>query len=234
VLLDAINRPGVASRLLDGTQQLAAQQEQAFSILTSSRVARAFELEREDPRVRDRYGRHLYGQTLLLARRLVEAGVPIVQANMGIVQSWDTHSNHFARMKDQLLPKLDVAVSALLDDLGTRGLLEETLVVMLGEFGRSPKISTLRGESSPGRDHWAPVYSGVFAGGGVVGGRVIGRSDRFAAHPVTTSYSPDDIGATIYHALGVDPGSEVRDRQDRPVRLNTGRVIQPLFGGADV
>jgi hypothetical protein len=232
-LLEEINRQGGPPHALgDGTaRQLADHQEQAFSILTASKVARAFDLNGEDPRVRDRYGRHLFGQTLVLARRLVEAGVPIIQANMGIVQTWDTHSHHFARLKDQLLPQLDVGVSALLDDLTVRGLLEETLVVMLGEFGRSPRISTLPSETSPGRDHWAPVYSGVFAGGGVRGGQVIGKSDKLGGHPVTRSYSPDDIGATVYHALGVDPASEVRDRQDRPVRLNTGRVIEALYTG---
>ncbi len=229
VLLEEIDRQGLPSTAFASTRQLADQQEQAFSILTSSRVARAFELDREPPAVRDRYGRHLYGQSLLLARRLVEAGVPIVQANMGIVQTWDTHSHNFSRLKDKLLPPLDIAMSALLDDLAARGLLDETLVVMLGEFGRAPKITTLRDETSPGRDHWSPLYSGVFAGGGVRGGQVIGKSDRFAAHPVTTSYSPDDLGATLYHALGVDPESEVRDRQDRPVRLNTGRIIQALY-----
>jgi hypothetical protein len=234
-LLDQINRPGDPTEAFGNgpARQLADHQEQAFSILTASRVARAFDLNGEDPRVRDRYGRHMFGQTLLLARRLVEAGVPIVQANMGIVQSWDTHSHHFARLKDQLLPQLDVGVSALLDDLDVRGLLEETLVVMVGEFGRAPRISTLANETSPGRDHWAPVYSGVFAGGGVRGGQVIGKSDKLAAHPVTRSYSPDDIGATVYHALGVDPASEVRDRQDRPVRLNTGQVIAALYTGAE-
>jgi hypothetical protein len=233
VLLEAIDRQGVPAGTFAGARQLAAQQDQACSILSSSQVARAFELDREPAAVRDRYGRHLYGQSLLLARRLVEAGVPIIQANMGIVQTWDTHSQNFPRLKDQLLPPLDIAMSALLDDLAGRGLLEETMVVMLGEFGRSPKISTLPSETSPGRDHWAPVYSGVFAGGGVRGGQVIGKSDRFAAHPLTTPYSPDDVGATVYHALGVDPAAEVHDRQDRPVRLNTGRVIQALYDGAE-
>ena len=104
---------------------------------------------------------------------------------------------------------------------------------MLGEFGRTPKISTLRDASSPGRDHWAPVFSGLFAGGGVRGGQVIGKSDKIAAYPVTRPYSPDDVGATVYHALGVDPASEVRDRQDRPVRLNTGQVIEALYTGAE-
>jgi Protein of unknown function (DUF1501) len=232
-LLEELDGQGLRPSALASGHQFSSQQEQAFSILTSSRVARAFELEREPAAVRDRYGRHLYGQSLLLARRLVEAGVPVVQANMGIVQSWDTHSQNFPRLKDKLLPPLDVAVSALFDDLAARGLFDDTLVVMVGEFGRSPKISTLRDETSPGRDHWAPVYSGVFAGGGVRGGQVIGKTDRFAAHPVTRSFSPDDIGATVYQALGVDPASEIRDRQDRPVRLTTGKVIQALYTGRE-
>jgi hypothetical protein len=234
ILLDEINHIADPLDAPDISRQLASHQEQAFSILTSSRVARAFALDREPPAVRDRYGRHGFGQTLLLARRLVEAGVPVVQANMGIVQTWDTHSEHFARLKDKLLPPLDQGVSALLDDLEARGLLDETLVVMVGEFGRSPKISTLPTEKTPGRDHWAPVYSGVFAGGGVRGGQVIGKSDKLAAHPASRSYSPDDVGATVYHALGVDLASELRDRQDRPVRLNTGRVIEALYTGSEV
>jgi Protein of unknown function (DUF1501) len=232
-LLDSINRQGDPTSLLAAARPLLDRQEQAFAILSSSKVARAFELDREPADVRDRYGRHMFGQTLLLARRLVEADVPVIQANMGIVQSWDTHTDNWSRQKDRLLPPLDMGVSALLDDLEASGLLDETLVIMLGEFGRSPKISTLRDASSPGRDHWAPVYSGVFAGGGVRGGQVIGKSDRLAAHPVTRSYSPDDVGATVYQALGVEPASEVRDRQDRPVRLNSGQVIQALCTGTE-
>jgi hypothetical protein len=232
-LLDAINRQDPARNAPGGARDLSGRQEQAFAILSSSTVGRAFELDREDPRLRDRYGRHPYGQTLLLARRLAESGVPVIQANMGIVQTWDTHSANFPRLKDQLLPPLDRAVSALLDDLEGRGLLDETLVVMLGEFGRAPKISTLRDASTPGRDHWAPVYSGVFAGGGVRGGQVIGKSDKMGARPVSRGYSPDDLGATIYRALGVDPAAEIRDRQDRPVRMNNGRVIEALYSGRE-
>jgi hypothetical protein len=236
ILLDELDRAGEVSTSTStstASRQLADHREQAFSILASSRVARAFRLDREPTAVRERYGRHPFGQTLLLARRLVEAGVPVVQANMGIVQSWDTHSAHFARLKDRLLPPLDRGVSTLLDDLAARGLLDETLVVVLGEFGRSPKISTLASESTPGRDHWAPVYSGLFAGGGVRGGQVLGKSDRFAARPLTMPYSPDDVGATIYQALGVDLDSELRDRQDRPVRLSTGRPIAALYSGTE-
>jgi len=150
----------------------------------------------------------------------------VVQANMGRVQNWDNHSNIFPTLKNRLLPPLDRGVAALLDDLAATGLLDETLVMMLGEFGRTPKIS------SSGRDHWAPCFFGLFAGAGVRGGQVIGRSDKIGAYPTTTPYSPDDIGASVYDVLGIDPATELRDRQNRPVRLNRGHVIKPLWTGA--
>jgi uncharacterized protein (DUF1501 family) len=212
-------------------RRLSDQQQLACTILTSGKIAQAFELEREPGSVRDRYGRHAFGQSLLLARRLVEAGVPIVQANMGRVQNWDTHGDNFTRLKNQLLPPLDRGVAALLDDLEARGLLDDTLVMMLGEFGRTPKISSMGGKT-PGRDHWAPCFSGLFAGAGVRGGQVIGASDKIGGYPITTPYTPDDIGATVYHVMGIDPASEVRDRLGRQVQLHRGRPIQPLFTGA--
>jgi hypothetical protein len=217
---------------LEAERRLSDQQQLAFSVLTSGRIARAFELDREPAPVRDRYGRHPFGQSLLLARRLVESGVSVVQANMGRVQNWDTHTHNFPNLKNRLLPPLDQGVSALLDDLDARGLLNETLVVMLGEFGRSPKITTMPGAKVPGRDHWAPCFFGLFAGAGVRGGQVIGKSDKIGAYPATTPYSPDDVGATVYHVLGVDPAAQVRDRQERPVQLNRGEVIRSLFSGA--
>ncbi len=216
------------------TAVFAEQQELAMTLLTSGKVTEAFRIDHEPDAVRDRYGRHMFGQSLLLARRLVEAGVPIVQCNMGIVQSWDTHVDNFGRLKNQLLPPLDRGLAALLDDLAASGLLDETLIVAAGEFGRTPKISTLPGATIPGRDHWAPVYSAVFAGGGVRGGQVIGRSDKQAAFPVTRSFRPEDIGATIYQALGVDTSAEVRDSFGRPLRLNAGEPIEALFSGAAV
>jgi uncharacterized protein (DUF1501 family) len=145
---------------------------------------------------------------------------------MGRVQNWDTHGDNFRRLKSELLPPLDQGVAALLDDLQASGLLEDTFVMVLGEFGRTPKIT------GTGRDHWAPCFAGLFAGAGVRGGQVIGRSDKIGAYPATTPYSPDDIGATVYDILGVNPAVEVRDRQDRPVRLNRGKVIRALFTGA--
>jgi uncharacterized protein (DUF1501 family) len=172
---------------------------------------------------------------LLLARRLVQAGVPIIQANMGHMNQWDTHTENCRALKDHLLPPLDRGVSAFLDDLEAFGLFDQTLVVMVGEFGRTPKI----GQSSvndpnqkTGRDHWAGVFSAMFAGGGVRGGQVIGKSDKIGAYPATRGYYPSDLGATIYRALGVDPSSEVTDRLGRPLALNRGEGIAPLFDGS--
>ena len=210
------------------------QQEAALALLSNDRIGRALDLEREDPRVVDRYGRHSFGQTLLIARRLVEVGVPIIQSTMGIVQTWDTHVANFPRLKDQLLPALDRAVSALLDDLDARGLLDETLVVMLGEFGRTPRISQLTPGAVPGRDHWPKVFSAVFAGGGVAGGQVIGKSDRLGAYPVSRSFGPPDLAATLYHALGVDPATELRDRLGRPLRLCAGDRMNALYSAKPV
>jgi hypothetical protein len=212
----------------------ADQQDAALALLCNSKVASALDVGKEDPRVFDRYGRHIFGRSLLVARRLVEAGVPVVQATMGIVQTWDTHVANFPRLKNDLLPPLDRAVSALLDDLKARGLLDETLVVMLGEFGRTPRIHPLKPGDVPGRDHWPAVFPAVFAGGGVVGGQVIGKSDRLGAYPISNSFGPPDLAATVYHALGVDPQTELRDRLGRPIRLCTGEVISPLYTTAPV
>jgi Protein of unknown function (DUF1501) len=220
--------------LLQGTTSAADnpfldQQDAALALLCNPRVTHALDVDREDPRLVDRYGRHSFGQTLLIARKLVEAGVPIVQASMGIVQTWDTHVDNFGRLRDNLLPQLDRAVSALLDDLAFRGLLDETLVVMLGEFGRTPRISRLTPDAVPGRDHWPHVFPAVFAGAGVVGGQVIGKSDRLGAYPLSRSFGPPDLAATIYHTLGVDPATELRDRLGRPQRLCAGETITPLY-----
>jgi uncharacterized protein (DUF1501 family) len=230
-LLEQIDRQ--RARLAESAEarRLADQQRLALSVLMSGRVARAFDIDTEPAAVRDRYGRHAFGQSLLLARRLVQAGVPVVQANMGQVQNWDNHGDIFGTLRNRLLPPLDRGVSALLDDLAATGLLDETLVLMLGEFGRTPRVSAPGGSGAPGRDHWAPCFFSLFAGAGVRGGQVIGRSDRVGAFPATVPYAPDDVGATVYHVLGVDPGAEVHDRQGRPVRLNRGEVIRALFTG---
>ena len=210
------------------------QQDAAIALLCNGKVGQALNIEGEDPRLVDRYGPHLFGRSLLLARRLVESGVQVVQAAMGIVQTWDTHVANFPRLRDSLLPPLDQAVSALLDDLSVRGLLDETLVVMLGEFGRTPKISRLTPDAVPGRDHWPAVFPAVFAGAGVVGGQLIGKSDRLGAHPISRSFGPPDLAATIYHALGVDPATELKDRFGRPLRLCSGQAIESLYTTAPI
>jgi hypothetical protein len=210
------------------------QQDAALAMLCNGKIRGALDVDREDPKLIDRYGRHIFGRSLLIARRLVEIGVPVVQATMGIVQTWDTHVSNFPRLKDELLPALDHAVSALLDDLKLRGLLDETLVVMLGEFGRTPKIHELTPGAVPGRDHWPAVFPAVFAGAGVVGGQAIGRSDKLGAYAVTKTFGPPDLAATVYKALGVDPATELRDRLGRPLRLCTGDVIDPLYSAVEV
>ena len=210
-----------------GAFRMTEDQRLAFTMLSSGQLSQAFELTREADAVRDRYGRHSFGQSLLLARRLVKAGVPIVQANMGPVQNWDHHSAIFSTLKGRMLTPLDQAVSALLDDLDDSGLLDQTMVMLLGEFGRTPKIN-----KDSGRDHWGPCFTGLFAGAGVLGGKVIGQSDDIGAYPDSVAYSPDDIGATVYTALGIEPHAVVHDRIGRPVHLNQGNVIQALYGEA--
>jgi len=215
----AIDRPGEHQRLTN-------QQELAFSMLTSQRLTQAFELNREPAAVRDRYGRNTNGQSLLLARRLVEIGVPVVQVNLGRVQTWDNHSNIFTTLKDRLLPPVDQGMSALLDDLEASGRIDDTLVILIGEFGRTPKIN-----ANAGRDHWGYCFSGLFAGAGVQGGQVIGKSDELGGHPLTKAYSPEDFGATIYTALGVDREATIYDRFGRPAQLNLGTPIEALYSG---
>jgi uncharacterized protein (DUF1501 family) len=150
---------------------------------------------------------------------------------MGIVQTWDTHVDNWGRLKGQLLPWLDQGLAALIDDLRAEGRLDQTLVIVGTEFGRTPRISTLPGQTIPGRDHWAAVYSILFAGGGVRGGRVIGQSDRVGAYPTTPTYTPYDLGATVYEFLGVPPETEIRDSLQRPLQLNSGRPMRFLFEG---
>jgi hypothetical protein len=234
-LLDLVSasRGRLAARVVETKDPFAEQVDRAYSLLLSGKVARAFDLSGEDPKLRDRYGRHMYGQSLLLARRLVEAGVRVIQVNMGRVQTWDTHSANFKSLKDRLLPPTDRGVAALLDDLDLRGLLDETLVVVTGEFGRTPRIGSSTGNNNTrdGRDHWAAVFSAIFAGGGVRGGQTIGQSDKMGAYPASRPYTPADLAATIYRALGVDPATELHDRLNRPIQLCTGQEIAPLFTG---
>jgi hypothetical protein len=201
----------------------------ATDILLGSAVKNAYDLEQEDRRVRDAYGDHLGGQSLLLARRLTEAGVPIVQVccaagdlNGGAGDMWDTHSDNFNRLKNRLLPVFDRGTSALLEDLTDRGTLDQTLVVVLTDFGRTPRIG------GNGRDHYPHAYSVVLAGGGVRGGQVYGSSDNQGAFPATQPCGPPDVHATIFHSLGISPRAEIRDMLDRPLPVSDGDVL-PLF-----
>jgi len=192
-------------------------------------VRRLFALSREPPRLRERYGRHRLGQSLLLARRLVEGGVNFVavfdgQRN-GQDANWDSHEKLFPRHR-QLIPPSDQAVSALVEDLGARGLLDTTLVVALGEFGRTPRIN-----ANGGRDHWPDVFSVLLAGGGVQGGAVYGASDKIGAYPAADPVTPADLAATIYWRFGLNPATEIRDQTGRPYRLAEGEPIRKLFRG---
>jgi Protein of unknown function (DUF1501) len=203
-------------------------QRKALDALVSAEARGAFQIEREDPRLRSRYGRHIHGQCLLLARRLVEAGVGLVTVNWHNDgrNFWDTHGDNFNQLKDRLMPPADQGFSALLEDLDLRGLLDETLVVWVGEFGRTPRII----KANSGREHWPHCYSAVLAGAGVRGGSIFGSSDRWAAYPASDPVSPDDLGATILHALGIDPATMVKDALDRPMKINDGTPIIHLFG----
>jgi hypothetical protein len=216
--------------------ELDTYQQRALTLLTSTATREAFELERESVQLRDRYGRHKYGQSLLLTRRLLEAGVRLVTVYWGgrinnPLPYWDTHDQLFDRLKDELLPPFDQCLAAFLEDLQQRGLLQDTLVVCLGEFGRTPRIGQFTGNGADptGRDHWPHCYS-LLVAGGTPGGRVLGKSDRFAAYPADDPYTPQDLGATILHHMGVQPTDQVRDGFNRMVPLSMGRLRPALFG----
>jgi hypothetical protein len=204
--------------------------QETISLLTGKRVHRALDVHNADAKLQDRYGRNSFGWSLLMARQLVEAGVRMVQVNLGNDESWDTHEAAFGNLKNYLLPPTDKAVSALIGDLDERGLLDDTLIVMAGEFGRTPRIFTFKGAKSklPGRDHWGAVQSVFFAGGGVKGGAVIGASDRIGGYPVAEPQRPENMAATIYNALGLPATLAWYDRFDRPTRIYHDEPIPGL------
>lgn len=203
--------------------------EKAFGLLHSPAVRKAFDLAAEDPRLRDRYGRNKLGQSMLLARRLVEAGVRFVTVydgqHNGQTANWDSHQDVFPRHKNDLLPPADRGFAALIDDLTARGLLDETLVIAMGEFGRTPKMN-----GTAGRDHWPYCYSVILAGGGIRGGIAYGASDKLGAYPETDAVTPGDLAATVYWRLGIDPAREIVDLTGRPYKLAEGRPIRAVFG----
>lgn len=204
--------------------------QMAADMLLGSDVRDAYNLENEDPRIRAMYGDHIGGQSMLLARRLTEAGVPVVQVCAGAGdlaggsgENWDTHRDNFKKLKERLLPIFDRSVSALFTDLEMRGLLEETLVVFLTDFGRTPKIN-----NNAGRDHYPAVYSMAFAGGGIRGGQLYGSSDSNGARPLDDPCTPGDFHATALTAMGIDPHKELKDQFDRPFQICNGTAL-PLF-----
>jgi hypothetical protein len=242
------NRDGLLHRLeafnrgLENAQRAApldgwdSHRDQALKLVIATRPGRQnpFDLAQESPRIRDLYGHEEWGQGFLVARRLVEAGVRMVQVNL---RGWDTHQNAFRDLKGKLLPSIDRCLSGFLDDLEQRGLLDETLVVMCGEMGRTPRISPIAvggknasGEVfTPGRHHWGDVFPCFLAGAGIKAGQVIGQSDRQGGAPLTEAYTPSDLAATIFHLLGVGPHEEFRDPQGRPYRIWRGEPIAPLL-----
>jgi hypothetical protein len=242
----AVGRFGESSAL----DRMDVFHRQAVEVVTSPDTRAAFDLSKEKPKLRERYGldpgtdRSLearkfgglphIGQTFLLARRLVEAGVRLVTVVTGrrIDQAWDTHRDHFGLMKKSLCPPFDAAFSTLLEDLSDRGLLETTLVVVTGEFGRTPKVGQITSNAGAsknnGRDHWPHCFTVLFAGGGVTGGAVVGASDKTAAQPTDTPVTPEDVAATVYTRLGIDPSTEVHDGQNRPYTLAPGTPIKGL------
>ena len=237
--LEAFTDAQLAAAAIDETTKY---REKAYSMLSSDGAKRAFDLKREPAKLRDRYGRNEYGQSFLLARRLVESGVRMVNVFWTFYGKdgcqfnlWDNHGidgpvcGGYSKGVDMIrapycCPSFDLAFSALLEDLKQRGMLDDTLVVVIGEFGRTPKIN-----KTAGRDHWPNCYSAVLAGGGVKGGQVYGRSDKHAAYVADNPVTPDDFTATIYHAFGLPPGTPVHDPENRPIPISKGRPITAIF-----
>lgn len=232
-LLAKVERPFDAARRGPDVQLFDKFQQQAFDLLTSGKAQEAFAIERESAQVRERYGNNRWGQCVLMARRLVEAGVRLVHVqwprepgdNAVDNPLWDTHAQNADRVEDVLCPTFDVGFTALIEDLEQRGLLDETLVVAIGEFGRTPKIN-----AKGGRDHWGPVFSCALAGAGISGGQVYGKSDAHGGHPVEDRVQPGDLTGTIFHLLGIDYQSAFTDREGREHRLTGGKPLFKLLG----
>jgi hypothetical protein len=226
-LQSALARQGQRIARLSAVHSMEQYYDRAFRLLQSAAVRRAFNLASEPIAVRDRYGWHHFGQSCLLARRLVEAGVSLVTVywnapHIDDLQHWDTHKDSFNRLKLHLLPHFDRGMTALLADLKGRGMLDETLVVWMGEFGRTPRLN-----GAAGRDHWGFCQSALLAGGGVRGGQVFGSSDASGAYAAEFPVRPDDLAATVFHCLGIRLDQEMRDALGRPLPLCTG---QPVLG----
>jgi hypothetical protein len=215
-VVDALQRQG--EHQPDAFDALDKHYQAALNLITAPQTKRAFRIDAEDPRLRERYGRNRFGQSCLLARRLIESGVRFVTVTDN---GWDTHAGNFKSLKDHLMPRVDQAFPALLMDLEARGLLETTLVVWLTDFGRTPQIN-----SASGRDHWASAGFAIMAGAGIPGGSVIGRTDREGGHPTDAEYLPQDVGATVYTKLGIPLDLITYTPDERPIRLNEGKPIK--------
>jgi hypothetical protein len=230
-LLEQLDRQSQELNEVAMTRSIRENQARALDVLSSEAVRRAVDLSAVDVQERQRYGRNLFGQSVMLGRRLLDAGARLVQCNWQRAQgkngfAWDTHWNNFTAHKDDLVPPFDQAFHALMTDLAAHGQLAETLVVVAAEFGRSPKIT----RSDSGREHWPDCFCVLFAGGGIRGGQVYGQSDKNAAYPASAATTPADFTATIYHCLGIDPHGEAHDHQNRPFTLSRGNPIAPLVG----
>lgn len=231
-LLDQYNQRLDALERTQLPQRFAGSAAQAWDLLRGGSARQAFALESEKPELRDRYGRHKFGQSCLLARRLVEAGVSLVQVNWPREPGdlsvgnpcWDTHQKNAERLKTALMPPMDQGYSALLEDLAERGLLDETLVVWMAEFGRTPKIN-----GAGGRDHWGKVFSVALAGAGIKPGCVYGQSDRIAGEPRDGLVLPQDLTATIFHCLGIAPHAPLRDQQGRILSVSEGKPVEAVL-----
>ena len=207
------------------TRKLDQNRQQAFTVLGDPKTSQAFDVENADPRLVERYGKNKFGMAALMGYRLIDAGVDFVQVNLGKNSSWDTHNRNFVNLKKNLLPYFDRSMAALVDDLSDSGLLDETLFIISGEFGRTPNIN-----KNAGRDHWGPVFTALFAGAGVQGGQVIGKSDNLGAYAVSERYMPENFSATIYDALGIPHDSHWVDFDGRPHEIFRGRPISALYG----
>jgi hypothetical protein len=223
-LLDQMNKAAPALQAAAEARTLDDAARRAYELLSTSATREAFDLSREPQKLRDVYGPDPFARNCLLARRLVEAGVPLTTLYSVGNRDWDTHGGNFRDLKNTLAPQMDRGFSALLSDLDTRGLLDETLVVWMGDMGRTPKVNR-----DAGRDHWSFCYSVVLAGAGIRTGQVYGSSDRAAAYPSTNPTSPADLAATIYHLLGIDPRGEMTDQQGRPIVVSRGTVVKGLL-----
>ncbi len=228
-LLNELDRKRGELERSAAAQSYDDHRQSAISLLAAKDVRRAFDVTNADQETQLRYGRNSFGWSLLMAFRLVEAGVNLVQVNLGSNETWDNHGEIFHRLKNKLLPPTDRALSALLDDLQSSGLLDSTMIVMAGEFGRTPKLSLLPDSyQQPGRDHWGAVQSVFFAGAGVPGGSIIGSSDKIAAYPASNPQKPEDMAATIYHALGIPDTAAWHDDLNRPHHIYHGQPIAGL------